>query len=76
MAESKNRTLGRINGLKSKISTLNRSINLNKKFAQGADYSDEFRAKSLAAFKKESAELKKLQAELKKYTAIFDKFVL
>ena len=75
MAESKNRTLGRINSLKSKISTLNRSVNLNKKFAQGADYSDEFRAKSLAAFKKESEELKKLQAELKKYTAIFDKFV-
>jgi hypothetical protein len=75
MAESKNRTLGRINGLKSKISTLNRSVNLNKKFAQGAGYSDAFRAKSLAAFKKESAELKKLQAELKKYTAIFDKFV-
>jgi hypothetical protein len=75
MVESKNRTLGRINGLKSKISTLNRSVNLNKKFAQGADYSDEFRAKSLAAFKKESEELKKLQAELKKYTAIFDKFV-
>jgi hypothetical protein len=75
MAESKNRTLGRINGLKSKISTLSRSVNLNKKFAQGADYSDAFRAKSLAAFKKESAELKKLQAELKKYTAIFDKFV-
>lgn len=75
MAESKNRTLGRINGLKSKISTLNKSINLNKKFAQGADYSDEFRAKSLATLKKEQAELKKLQAELKKYTAVFDKFV-
>lgn len=75
MAENKNRTLGRINDLKSKISTLSRSVNLNKKFAQGADYSDEFRAKSLAAFKKEEAELKKLQAELKKYTAIFDKFV-
>jgi len=75
MAESKNRTLGRINGLKSKISTLNRSINLNKKFAQGADYSDEFRAKSLATLKKEEADLKTLQAELKKYTTIFDKFV-
>tara|TARA_R110000868_G_scaffold149797_3_gene372622 strand:+ start:2838 stop:4523 length:1686 start_codon:yes stop_codon:yes gene_type:complete len=75
MAESKNRTLGRINGLKSKISNLTRSVNLNKKFAQGADYSDEFRAKSLAAFKKEEAELKKLQAELKKYTAVFDKYV-
>ena len=75
MAESKNRTLGRINGLKSKISTLNKSINLNKKFAQGVDYSKEFRAKSLVTLKKEEAELKKLQAELKKYTAIFDKFV-
>jgi hypothetical protein len=75
MAESKNRTLGRINGLKSKISTLNRSINLNKKFAQGADYSDEFRAKKLAELYQEQAELKELQTELKKYTAVFDKFV-
>jgi hypothetical protein len=75
MAESKNRTLGRINGLNSKISKLNRSINLNKKFAQGVDYSDEFRAKKLGELKKEQAELKELQTELKKYTAIFDKFV-
>ena len=62
MAESKNRTLGRINGLKSKISNVNRSINTNKKFAQGVDYSEELRAKSLADLKKDQEELKKLQA--------------
>lgn len=75
MAEvSYNRLNGNVDRLERAISNVNRSINTNKKFAQGVDYSEELRAKSLAALKKDQEELKKLQEQLKKATAALNKF--
>ena len=55
------------------IATVNRSISTNKKFAQGVEYSEELRAKSLAELKRDQAELKRLQADLKETTDALDK---
>ena len=75
MAEvSYNRLLGNVSRLERAIGNVNRSINTNKKFAQGADYSEELRTKSLAALKKDQEELKKLQEQLKKANAALNKF--
>ena len=75
MAEtSYNRLLGNVSRLERAIANVNRSINTNKKFAQGVDYSKELRAKSLAELKKDQEELKKLQEQLKKATAALNKF--
>ena len=75
MAEvSYNRLLGNVSRLERTIGNVNRSINTNKKFAQGVDYSEELRTKSLAALKKDQEELKKLQEQLKKATAALNKF--
>ena len=55
------------------IATVKRSINTNKKFAQGIEYSKELRSKSLAELKKDEADLKSLEADLKETTDALDK---
>ena len=69
------RLKGDVSRLERAIANVNRSINTNKKFAQGVDYSEELRAKSLAELKKDQAELKQLKSQLKETTSNLEKLV-
>ena len=76
MAEaSLNRLKGNVDRLERAISTAKRSLNTNKKFAEGVDYSEELRAKSLRNYKLDQEELKKLQEDLTQAKTDLSKFV-
>jgi hypothetical protein len=76
MAEaSLNRLKGNVDRLERAISTAKRSLNTNKKFAEGVDYSEELRAKSLRDYKLDQEQLKKLQEDLKQANTTLNKFV-
>jgi hypothetical protein len=70
-------TYQRLNGdrlrLERKISYVKRGINTSKKYAQGVDYSEELRAKSLEKLKKDQAIVKDLESELKKVNQFLNK---
>jgi hypothetical protein len=76
MAEASfNRLKGNVDRIERAISTAKRSLNTNKKFAEGVDYSEELRAKSLRDYKLDQEELKKLQEDLKQANTTLNKFV-
>jgi len=76
MAEtSLNRLNGDVKRIERSISTAKRSLNTNKKFAEGVDYSEELRAKSLRDYKLDQEELKKLQEDLTQAKTALSKFV-
>jgi len=76
MAEtSLNRLNGNVKRIERSISTAKRSLNTNKKFAEGVDYSEELRAKSLRDYKLDQEELKKLQEDLTQAKTDLSKFV-
>ena len=58
-----NRLKGNVDRIERAISTAKRSLNTNKKFAEGVDYSEELRAKSLRDYKLDQEKLKTLQEE-------------
>ena len=70
-----NRLKGNVDRIERAISTTKRSLNTNKKFAEGVDYSEELRAKSLRDYKLDQKELEKLQEDLKQANTILKKFV-
>jgi hypothetical protein len=76
MAEtSLNRLNGDVKRIERSISTAKRSLNTNKKFAEGVDYSEELRAKSLRDYKLDQEELKTLQEDLTQAKKALSKFV-
>jgi hypothetical protein len=76
MAETSfNRLNGDVKRIERSISTVKRSLNTNKKFAEGVDYSEELRAKSLRDYKLDQEELKKLQEDLTQAKTALSKFV-
>jgi len=76
MAEtSLNRLNGNVKRIERSISTAKRSLNTNKKFAEGVDYSEELRAKSLRDYKLDQEELKTLQEDLTQAKTALSKFV-
>jgi hypothetical protein len=70
-----NRLKGNVDRIERAISTAKRSLNTNKKFAEGVDYSEELRAKSLRDYKLDQKELEKLQEDLKQANTVLKKFV-
>ncbi|KGA07864.1 MAG: hypothetical protein GM48_3395 [actinobacterium acIB-AMD-7] len=70
-----NRLKGNVDRIERAISTAKRSLNTNKKFAEGVDYSEELRAKSLRNYKLDQKELEKLQEDLKQANTVLKKFV-
>ena len=70
-----NRLKGNVDRIERAISTTKRSLNTNKKFAEGVDYSEELRAKSLRDYKLDQKELEKLQEDLKQANTVLKKFV-
>lgn len=70
-----NRLKGNVDRIERAISTAKRSLNTNKKFAEGVDYSEELRAKSLRDYKLDKEELKKLQEDLTQAKTDLSKFV-
>lgn len=77
MAETSfNRLNGNVKRIERSISTAKRSLNTNKKFAEGVDYSEELRAKSLRDYKLDQEELKKLQEDLTQAKTDLSKFVI
>jgi hypothetical protein len=72
---SLNRLNGNVKRIERSISTAKRSLNTNKKFAEGVDYSEELRAKSLRDYKLDQEELKKLQEDLTQAKTDLSKFV-
>ena len=70
-----NRLKGNVDRIERAISTAKRSLNTNKKFAEGVDYSEELRAKSLRDYKLDQEELKKLQEDLTQAKTDLSKFV-
>jgi hypothetical protein len=70
-----NRLKGNVDRIERAISTAKRSLNTNKKFAEGVDYSEDLRAKSLRDYKLDQKELKKLQEDLKQANTVLKKFV-
>jgi hypothetical protein len=65
MAEPRfNRLKGNVDRIERSIATVKRSLKTNKKFAEGVDYSEELRAKSLRDYKLDQSELKKLEKDL------------
>jgi len=76
MAEkSINRLKGNVARIERSISTAKRSLNTNKKFAEGVDYSEDLRAKSLRNYKLDQEELKTLQEDLKQAKTALSKLV-
>ncbi len=76
MAEARfNRLKGNVDRIERAISTAKRSLNTNKKFAEGVDYSEDLRAKSLRDYKLDQKELEKLQEDLKQANTVLKKFV-
>jgi hypothetical protein len=66
MAEPRfNRLKGNVDRIERSIATAKRSLKTNKKFAEGVDYSEELRAKSLRDYKLDQNELKRLEKDLK-----------
>lgn len=55
----------KVDRLENRIAYVNRGIKTSKKFAQGVDYSEELRAKSLAKLKVDEGIIKDLQKDLK-----------
>lgn len=70
-----NRLKGNVDRIERAISTAKRSLNTNKKFAEGVDYSEDLRAKSLRDYKLDQKELEKLQEDLKQANTVLNKFV-
>ena len=70
-----NRLKGNVDRIERSIATAKRSLKTNKKFAEGVDYSEELRAKSLKDYKLDEAELKKLQEDLRQAESELKKFV-
>lgn len=70
-----NRLKGNVDRIERAISTAKRSLNTNKKFAEGVDYSEELREKSLRDYKLDQKELEKLQEDLKQANTVLKKFV-
>ena len=76
MAEPRfNRLKGNVDRIERSIATAKRSLKTNKKFAEGVDYSEELRAKSLRDYKLDQKELKTLQEDLKKAESELKDFV-
>jgi hypothetical protein len=65
----------KVNRLENRIAYVNRGIKTSKKFAQGVDYSEELRAKSLAKLKVDEAIIEDLQKELKEAKKVLSDFV-
>lgn len=75
MAEPRfNRLKGNVDRIERSIATAKRSLKTNKKFAEGVDYSEELRAKSLRDYKLDQSELKKLEEDLKQAEADLAEF--
>ena len=64
-----------VNRLENRISYVNRGIKTSKKFAQGIDYSEELRAKSLAKLKVDEGIIKDLEKELKEAKKVLNDFL-
>jgi hypothetical protein len=62
--------------LERRISRVNRGIRTSKKFAQGVDYSEEFRAKYLAKLKVNEGIIKDLEKELKEAKEVLNDFLV
>ena len=76
MAEPRfNRLKGNVDRIERSIATAKRSLKTNKKFAEGVDYSEELRAKSLKDYKLDQAELKKLEEDLRQAESELKEFV-
>jgi hypothetical protein len=65
----------KVDRLENRIAYVNRGIRTSKKFAQGVDYSEELRAKSLAKLKVDEAIIEDLQKELKEAKKVLSDFV-
>jgi hypothetical protein len=75
MAEPRfNRLKGNVDRIERSIATAKRSLKTNKKFAEGVDYSEELRAKSLRDYKLDQNELKKLEEDLKQAEKDLEEF--
>jgi hypothetical protein len=70
-----NRLKGNVDRIERSIATAKRSLKTNKKFAEGVDYSEELRAKSLRDYKLDQNELKRLEKDLKQAESELKKFV-
>jgi hypothetical protein len=70
-----NRLKGNVDRIERSIATAKRSLNTNKKFAEGVDYSEKLRAKSLRDYKLDQNELKGLQEDLKQAKSELKDFV-
>ena len=70
-----NRLKGNVDRIERSIATAKRSLKTNKKFAEGIDYSEELRAKSLRDYKLDQNELKRLEKDLKQAESELKKFV-
>ena len=76
MAEVRfNRLKGNVDHLENRIAYVNRGIKTSKKFAEGVDYSEELRAKSLAKLKVDQGIIKDLQNQLKEANKALNDFV-
>ena len=64
-----------VDRLENRIAYVNRGIKTSKKFAQGVDYSEELRAKSLAKLKVDEDIIKDLQKDLKEAKKELSNFV-
>jgi hypothetical protein len=64
----------KVNRIENRIAYVNRGIKTSKKFAQGVDYSEELRAKSLAKLKVDEGIIKDLQKELKEAKKVLSDF--
>jgi hypothetical protein len=65
----------KVDRLENRIAYVNRGIRTSKKFAQGVDYSEELRAKSLAKLKVDEDIIKDLQKDLKEAKKELSNFV-
>jgi hypothetical protein len=64
----------KVDRLENRIAYVNRGIRTSKKFAQGVDYSEELRAKSLAKLKVDEGIIEDLQKELKEAKKVLSDF--
>jgi hypothetical protein len=64
----------KVDRLENRIAYVNRGIKTSKKFAQGVDYSEELRAKSLAKLKVDEGIIKDLQKDLKEAKKVLSDF--
>jgi hypothetical protein len=70
-----NRLKGNVDRIERSIATAERSLKTNKKFAEGVDYSEKLRAKSLRDYKLDQNELKTLKEDLRQAKSELKEFV-